>query len=307
MAGKIIKNTGLDLEREIKEQSLEDWEFGSSSQSCITNIDPEARHQYLPKGEIQRGKEDFMDCASRAPLNLLESKLNWLYKNVLNEETKAWLKENEYLNDKEQIECSDAFIAILSKTTKNGNSLKAPLQAIHDFGLVPKKKLPAGPEMTWDEYHNPARITEELKTLGQEFNKIFTINYERVYEEDFEIILDKDMLDVAGYAWPFPDKTGVYRRVNKTPNHAFLCFNNPKYIIFDNYIDSYDDDFIKNLASDYDLLDYGYRVYISELNQIKKKDEKEEWAIDNGINPNDNWIVQILKALINLIQSIWKK
>ena len=38
----------------------------------------------------------------------------------------------------------------------------------------------------------------------------------------------------------------------------------PKHTIFDNYIDSVDNDFIKKLSSDYIFLDYGYRVYISE-------------------------------------------
>mgnify|MGYP001580655741 FL=1 len=74
------KNYGLNLSKEKAEQSDADWKFGSI-QSCLALIHEEERFDYLPKGELQKGVEDFMDCATRGPLNILETKFNWLIQN----------------------------------------------------------------------------------------------------------------------------------------------------------------------------------------------------------------------------------
>lgn len=273
-----MKNYGLNLYKEIAEQSSEDYVFGGFSQPCITNIEPEERIKYLPKGEVQRGKDDLMDCASRGAINILEAKFTWLIQNKkLSKENDKWLRDNGYVNN-EVVEFSDAYTAILSNTTREGNSLKAPLQCINDFGLIPKKLLPLIPTMTFEEYHNPERVTPAIKKLGEEFIKRFQINYEKVYEVHYGELLKEDMLDVAGYAWDNP-VNGVYPRTNATPNHCFVVWKLPKYSAFDNYIDQ-DGDFIKVLSEDYDLLDYGYRVKITK-----------------EIIPEPNWFITFIKSI----------
>lgn len=259
----MIKNHGIDLVKEKFDRQQEDWLYvGAESPTCITYIPELDRVKYLPKGEVQRGAEDMQDCASRGPLNILETKFNWLHQNnkfLLG--NLEWLAQNGYLTE-QGIEFSDAFIAIKSGTTRNGNSLKAPLQAIHTHGLIPKAMLPLDSKMTWEEYHNPARITQKMIDLGLEFKKRFPINYDIVEEKNFNEVYIHDLIDMAGYAWPFPIN-GVYPRSNKQINHCFVGISRPKHQIFDNYRDTFDGDFIKNLASDYDMLDYGYRVIIS--------------------------------------------
>jgi len=71
------------------------------------------------------------------------------------------------------------------------------------------------------------------------------------------------MIIDAGYAWPEP-VNGVYPRVEYPPNHSFLDMNTEPYYIFDNYIDPTDGDFYKQLAPNYALYDYGYRLIIRE-------------------------------------------
>ena len=169
-------------------------------------------------------------------------------------------------------------MAINSQTTRQGNSLKAPLEAVRKQGLIPKSLLPANSDMTWDQYHNLESITDLMRKLGAEFTTRFFINYEKVYEKDYTKLLRQDMLDVAGFAWPEP-VNGEYPRIDMTPNHAFVAIKNAAYFIFDNYLDQ-DGDWIKKLASDYDLLDYGYRLSVNQkpITPIKPFLERlKEW------------------------------
>ena len=265
------KNFGLNLSLEKQQQTGDEWKFGALSDPCLTDIPVGERYKYLPKGELQfTSRADMKDCASRAPLNILETKFNWLLRNKkLSLENEIWLRANGYVENV-CICFSDAFVAINSGTTLDGNSLKAPLEAIRKQGLVPKKLLPLLPDMTFETYHDPQRITEEMRNLGLEFNKRFFINYQKVYEIDYGTLLSEDLLNVAGYAWPAAAQ-GEYPRVDYDPNHAFMAFKRPLTYIFDNYIESAGD-FIKKLASDYNFLDYGYRVSINkELVVVKKK------------------------------------
>lgn len=258
------KNYGFSYDLEKSHISDEDYVYGAFSPICIATIPEIERPSYLPKGEVQRGKEDMMDCATRGPLNILETKFNWLNKKkMLSPANHEWLVD-KYLNpETDGIEFSDAFPAIKSGTTKDGNSLKAPLQAIHDHGLIPKCLLPLEPWMTFDDYHDKGRITGEMNKIGREFKRRFPIRYDKVYRVHFGELYKEDMLDLAGYAWPAP-VDGVYHRTDGTLNHVFAGISNPMHLVFDNYIDESDGDFIKRLAPDYDLLEYGYRLYVSE-------------------------------------------
>lgn len=289
-----MKNYGLNLEREKAEIHPDDWEFGATSPACMAEGMPSTlRKNFLPKGEIQRGVEDMMDCASRGPNNIYETKFSWLWdQGKFSPENRKWLLDNGYITGNETIEFSDAFVAINSKTTRQGNSLKAPLQAIHELGLIPKARLPLLPTMTFDEYHNPARITPELKALGAEFAKRFILNYERVYAANFTEILDHDFLDVAGYAWPTPIR-GEYPASMNPFNHCFAMFNNPAYNIFDNYIDAVDGDFIKKLAHNYNFLEYGYRAIISAEKILTPEEVKK------------SKLQSIIDSLVAYIKTLW--
>lgn len=276
-----MKNYGLDLSLEKQALDGTEWQFGGKSAPCIAVIPPGDRKLYLPEGEVQRSsKDDMMDCVSRAFVNTLETKFNYLLNNkLLSGKDESWLRMEGYITEN-GIEFADAFIAILSNTTRSGNSMKAPVHAIHKYGLVPKSLLPLENQMTWDEYHDPARITPQIKALGAEFLSRFPINYEIVYEKDFTDELKNDILNVASFAWAAPEG-GIYLRIEVPPNHAYIIFDG-KWEIFDNYIDTFRGDFFKNLAPDYDFLNYGYRVYISKKKVISR-----------------NWLIEFIRRLYN--------
>lgn len=264
----MTKNYGINLDLEAQHRSEQDWVFGAESPKDIAQIPEAIRTMYLPRGEVQRGQEDLMDCATRGPINVLETKFSWLYRNKkLKPENLKWLEDKGYVDTEGKITFSDAFIAINSHTTRQGNSLIAPLDAIRKCGLIPKKLLPLEPSMTFDEYHNPQRITRDITQLGLEFLKRFTLARETVMEKDYGTLLLEDMLIVAGFAWPQPIN-GEYPKSGNQPNHCFIIFNEPKYYAFDNYLDVIDNDFVKKLTGDYDFLDYGYRIIITSENVV---------------------------------------
>lgn len=284
-----MRNHGLNIEKEIAEQSPQDWVRGVTPHiTCLTDIAEVDREDYLPPGEVQSALEDMQDCASRGPLNILEAKFTWLYRNnKLAPESAKWLEDNGYVNEG-TITFSDAFIAINSGTTRSGNSLKAPLESIRKQGLIPKKILSLEPWMTFDDYYDRKRITTKMMDLGAEFAVRFTINYEQDANSNFENTLKEDYIIVGGYAWPEPDVNGEYPATDNSFNHCFILVRTPKYLIFDNYIDAIDGDYIKKLSTDYKFMEYGYRIVISKetIPAIKKS----LWQI-----------------IIEFFRKIWKK
>jgi hypothetical protein len=260
------KRYGLNLQKEFFDKLDTDWELGGISdlKPCVAEIPEPVRNLYLPKGELQNIGEEKMDCASRSVTNILEAKLTYLYRNnLLPKEHNDFLMSNGYVNlFNNAVELSDAYTAILSGTTRSGNSLKAPCDSVHRDGFIPKSLLPQG--STWDEHHDPQRITPAMKRLGKKAAELFTVNYERVFQKDYVEVLKRDMLDVGAFAWPDPEN-GEYPRIQAPFNHAFILFQTPPYYAFDNYYDVVDNDFIKKLRPDYLFMDYAYRIYISTL------------------------------------------
>lgn len=260
------KNYGVNLELEEQQSKPEDWVFGVGSQKCFVQIPIQEREQYLPRGEHQAIGQEKMDCASRSPVNLLAEKFTYAYKNRLfSVENRTWLEKNGYVQD-EKVDFSDRHLAILSGTTKSGNSLRAPVETLRshkdtskNIGLIPKLMFPQ--VNSWDEYYDKSKITPKMIKLGKEFLEHFTIKYDKVY--DFLTGSREDLICVAGYAWPQPIN-GIYPRVDHQPNHAFMVFK-PEYFAFDNYLDrNRPEDWIKQLATDYKFYKYGYRIFINE-------------------------------------------
>lgn len=272
-----------------------DWTFGALSlPSLITIPSKEAIILNLPNGEVQRGKEDTLDCATRGPINKLAMEFTYgVQKFVISQKNIDWLTEKGYYRDG-QCDFSDSFIAILSGTTRTGNSMKAPLQAIRDYGLIPKWMLPLESDMTWDMYHDPKRITQEMRDLGKAFSKRFTINYERVLVDDFETVNEKEPIIVAGHAWDKP-MNGVYQRSSGKKQHVWLNLY-PKWLAFDNYLDrGIKDDYIKALAPDFDFYKYGYRVFL--FNEDPNVDDNK-WSV--------TYLMKLLEKLKALLASLKK-
>lgn len=140
--------------------------------------------RYNPTGEKQyiSAKFDTMSCTTFSILNSIEMQMNFLIKEKkLTKEQSDFLKKNDYFDEKGVINFSEAFIAILSGTTKQGNFFQKVADAVRHYGLIPQNKLPFGNAKTWEEWHNPDRITADMISLGSEFLKHFSIGYEWIF------------------------------------------------------------------------------------------------------------------------------
>jgi hypothetical protein len=283
------KYTGLDIDKEIADQQGDEWQFGAGSLKPLFTIPSIVdRADSLPSGEVQRGKEDMMDCATRGPINYLEALFTYGVRNKkFSEKNIVWLIENGYVDEGLRVTFSDAFNAIKSGTRRTGNSMKAPIHSIYSYGLIPKKMLPLEKSMTWDQYHNPARITQEMEDLARVFSKRFTINYEQVGKDQIKNLNKGEMLVVAGYAWPKPIRN-IYPRTDNKINHVFLLIK-PEYYAFDNYVDADGNDFVKTLTPDYKFYDYAYRIFISAENDAVV----DEW-----------WSVSVLSKIVESLKNI---
>lgn len=279
-------NTGLDLEKEKQNVDGTEWQFGSLSPTCLFAVPPEERETYLPKGELQNIGEEKSGCVSRAYVNALEMKFTYAYhKGLIKPENKKWLEDNGYVVDG-KIVFADANIEILSGTTRNGNSLKAPIDTLRKVGLVPKHLLPQ--LETWDAHYSRDRITPGITKLGEEFVRRFTINYEQVQVTHLKELLEKDVLALAGYAWARPVDGEYSADPSLSFNHCFLGFGLPLLYVFDNYQES-EGDFIKKLVASYPLYIDGYRAYISAQN-IPVLDELP----DSQKIPLFTWLTQMI-------------
>ena len=214
------KNYGIDLGKERAEQDGTEWKFGSILTSLF-KVPESEREKSLPKGEVQRSNvEDMQDCATRSPTNELEEQFNYALQNgLLHSDSVNFLERHEYMEEG-RVVFADAYNAILSGTTRQGNSLKAPLDTIRKHGMVPKKLLPLLSNMTWEQYHDPKRITKHIREIGEEFAKRFTVNYEQVYASQFKSAMPDGAICVAAFAWPEP-VNGTYKRVNAPPQPCF--------------------------------------------------------------------------------------
>ena len=289
-----MQNTGLDLQLEKESLDGSEWVFGAESLYPLFTIPTkEQRILCLPDGEVQRGKEDMRDCATRAPINLLEALFTYGVQNKrISEKNIAWLKLKGYADETGRVTFSDRFTAIKSGTRITGNSLKAPIQSIHRDGLIPKKMFPLESWMTWSDYHDKEKITEEMTDLARVFAKRFSINYEQIPGALIKEVNESELVVVAGYAWPRPQKD-VYPRTERKHNHAWINIE-PEYLAFDNYIDQDGNDFVKKLATDYRFYDYAYRVFISAENPNIVDEQFSIKFFTNIINSLKNILAHLL-------------
>jgi hypothetical protein len=291
--GNVIKIINQkNMEKEIKpiksgviiEPLIEtDWSLGSSG-LAVDILEDGDWTQFLPSNEKQRRFFESMSCTNFSSTTAVEIIFTYLIKkDLLSKEDLDWLSEKGYFDENGNINFSDRYDAIGSGTNPNsGNTLKAPADFKHKYGLIPEKML------SWtddeDAYFDKKAVTPAMLNLGQEFIKRFPINYEFAYESQIKSAYKKAPLAGACFAWPDPEN-GVYPANNYGINHA-ICRIKPT--TNQKIMDSYEP-FVKTLADDYKFMNYSI-VYIVGY---KKKPIEENPENTNEINPNNSMIKTI--------------
>lgn len=270
-----IKNLGFNLEQERQDSQDADWILGAdtpksqweeavglvSASFAWTNPDKNGIYQralasinhcwcffqeqlakYFPVGQLQNLGGEKYNCVPNGFNNEGEKQLNYAYeKKLLSVGFCEFLHKYNFFHEG-KIRLSNRIPAIGVGIKKgSGTSLKAVVQWIHEHGIFPQSLFPEDVPMTFEEYYDKSIITSDILAIGEESKKYITINYAKVYESS------GDYYKLAG---------------------------NFKWKIFDNYKDAHDGDFIKQLAPDYEILDYGYKLIINETGYApaKKKD-----------------------------------
>ena len=228
----------------------EDCLFGSFGDTTIRVPDGNWI-KYLPKNEKQRNGFESMCCTNFSSTTAVEILMTRLIEDkLISIGNLAWLNENGYIDDSGHINFSDRFDAIVSGTTLSGNTLKAPADAKHKYGLIPESMLPWTDNQ--DEYFKKSNVTTEMYNLGLEFLKRFQINYEFVYPADYQTALRVSPLASACYAWNGTND-GVYYKVSSAINHAICVFRQPDpWAIMDSY-----EPFQKLLSLNYQFSGHG--------------------------------------------------
>jgi lysozyme len=134
---------------------------------------PEAQSNYL---------FDTMSCTTFSALNVLEA----LFK-LLPEETKTRLRQ---LGFNQNLEISKRFTAIISGTTKQGNTYSNVADAIRKYGVIPEGEFPFGGN-NWEEYHNASLITQAMKDKGQKVLQLLEFKYDWIMV-DYNPLLSLD-------------------------------------------------------------------------------------------------------------------
>ena len=103
---------------------------------------------YLPMGEIQYGREDYMDCVSRSLTNIVEI-------------------QEKFLTGKE-VNYSDRFLAKRSGTTKEGNYCDKVMEFASEEGLVLQSNYGDTGGTFNEQYADiPEPLLSQLLTEGQ--------------------------------------------------------------------------------------------------------------------------------------------
>jgi hypothetical protein len=235
----------------FEEPRLEDYFLGGSSRVPEPKLLRQSRDWLpnVPAFEFQKKRNvESFSCATYAPLNAIETFCSFTYGDEVN--------------------YAERFTAIVSETTRKGNTMQAPLEAIRKFGLIVEASLPFDETVTnWNEYMYPKPMEIRHIAEGARWLHTYKLWHEWVAhpteraevksEKIWEALLRSPIL-ASVYAWV--EEGGMYVKKN-TDNHESLIVGGKEgeYFIF---ADTYEP-FIKRVpwGTDFTFLK---RIYVEK-------------------------------------------
>lgn len=247
----------------IEEPRLTDFQVGSMTGIIPKILVPTSNWTPdLPAGEKQHSVYmDSMACVSFSAANVIKIQINFMIRTgliparVLNA-----LKELGFIDENGKFDCSERWIAKVSGTTKQGNSLVKVWDAIREYGLLPQKdwNYPVDqrtPAFDWDDFYaEPPKELYEKARKTSKYGDLLDIKYEwLVAGGHVTVTMAKEWLKMA----PFQVATAVcppwegeiIKACSRNVAHATTIYNvDDIYYDFDHY-----EPFKKRLAADYPI------------------------------------------------------
>lgn len=205
---------------------------------------------FLPAFEAQKKKIETMACVSFSALNCLETLHNRLF--------------NEKINK------SDRFLARMSHTGRNGNSMRNVAESVRKDGIV-KESLWSYENITsWSQYYKT--IPNSIIRKGKDWLKEYSVRYDWIYDSGLSIAQKQNRLmealqyspiQVSVYAYG-RQKGGIFIEENRRHNHAIIIYGYKKGYYW-KLFDSYKNEF-KKFAWNYNF-HYSLRFNLTKLNK----------------------------------------
>jgi len=225
--------------------------------------------EYLPDNEMQIGTYfDTKACVSFSGNNTIETQLN------RSKTEWQWLESNGYIENG-RVNLSDRFLAKMSGTTQDGNTLQKVCDTLRHAGAVPEKdwpypRLQRTPVFDWGDFY--AEIPQEVINKGQQFLEKFEIQYEWV-QDDFAKHLKQAPLQIAiGLCQPWDDNVagcGI-----KPAGHAIMLYGiDEGYKVLDQY-----EPYQKFLQPDYQI------PWIMKIIIKPKNMQYEMWQVEGSVD-----------------------
>lgn len=280
------RNYGYNPTKEEQDIQPEDFPFLSGK---FVKEKFDKLTDYRPKGEKQRGT--YIDSYMCVPFSFCKAiayRMNWRMKHRMGTAERKWLEDNGFI-DNGEFNASDLFLGIMAGVVYGqGTSMKRVLTIAGINGILSEKSFPFRYNAkNWNE------LTEkpgpELLSKAKKWLERYKIWYENVGTdiEKMKQALDYGALWVGGAAW-YNKSKGIYQRVNKPANHAFLVDryveipgpNNDYWEAPDSYPTS-DGNYVKKLAWNYRFW-FVKQVDVEYLLRDKEKDEPKYPAPADG-------------------------
>jgi len=207
----------------------EDYRFGAISSPILQENGQ--WDDFLPEVELQRKNGvETMACTSFGTLNCVETLLKRLFH-----------IEDNY---------SERYTAILSGTTRNGNSPHKVAQTIRHFGLINEVDLPFDNSVvSWETFYTPNPMRSKFTRLGIGWLNEWSFEHEWVDKDYMKYALKFSPLGVSVFAWS-QNVEGLYTKEGMD-NHWCMCYGYKEgefWKVFDHYDQTH-----KLLAWDYDF------------------------------------------------------
>lgn len=241
--------------------------------------------QYMttPEKQYREGRFDTQSCTNFDTLKVVQGQINFLLKNkMIPEDKRVLMSSLGYMDDDGMVNFSEAFNAITSGTTSQGNFLQNPPQAIRDFGLIPQKDFITPDDVeNFDQWIDKSRITPAMYDKAKVFNTIFDVSYEWILygSEDHQALLThikQAPISIAlGICGGWENNAPVKACSNRVAHHAVSLIGVDGQLykrISDQYVP-----FVKTLDPDYYII-WALKIVVSVKKPKDTSKPKFAWT-----------------------------